>query len=203
MDIVIDTSALIAVVSDKPKIERLIHLTSGVELIAPQSVHWKFGNTLSAMLRRQRIDLSQATQAIGIYRKMPIRFVEVELEDTLEIASELGFHAYDAYLIRCATPPTHVRSKPGQGSEGNECETKRGGTMRSYTYSEARRKLDSLLDRAAEEGKVRTKRRDGRTFVVIPEEEEGSPLDVEGIDLGVTTEEIVEISQEEIRRDHE
>lgn len=75
--------------------------------------------------------------------------------------------------------------------------------MRSYTYSEARRKLDSLLDRAAEEGKVRTKRRDGRTFVVIPEEEEGSPLDVEGIDLGVTTEEIVEISQEEIRRDHE
>lgn len=102
MDIVIDTSALIAVVADEPEKERLIQLTSGAELIAPQSVHWEIGNALSAMLRRQRIVLSQATQAIGIYRKISIRFVEVELEDTLEIAGELGIYAHDAYLIRCA-----------------------------------------------------------------------------------------------------
>lgn len=75
--------------------------------------------------------------------------------------------------------------------------------MRIYTYSEARRKLASLLDRAAEEGEVRIKRRDGQTFVVMPDEEGGSPLDVEGIDLGVTTEEIVKIVQEGRKRDYE
>jgi PHD/YefM family antitoxin component YafN of YafNO toxin-antitoxin module len=75
--------------------------------------------------------------------------------------------------------------------------------MRTYTYSEARRKLASLLDRATEEGEVRIKRRDGQTFVIKPDEGKGSPLDVEGIDLGVTTEEIVKIVQEGRRRDYE
>ena len=75
--------------------------------------------------------------------------------------------------------------------------------MRTYTYSEARRKLASLLDRATEEGEVRIKRRDGQTFVIKPDEGKSSPLDVEGVDLGVTTEEIVKIVREGRRRDYE
>ena len=72
--------------------------------------------------------------------------------------------------------------------------------MRIYTYSEARRKLASLLDRAAEEGEVRIKRRDGQIFVIKPDEGKSSPLDVEDVDLGVTSEEIVKIVQEGRRR---
>jgi predicted nucleic acid-binding protein len=34
--------------------------------------------------------------------QIPIRFVDVELEETLKIADALGIYAYDAYLIRCA-----------------------------------------------------------------------------------------------------
>ena len=102
MDVVIDTSALIAVIAGEPEKEKLIRMTSGAELIAPQSVHWEIGNALSAMMKRQRIVLSQATRAIEIYKKIPIRFVEVELEDTLEIVDKLSIYAYDAYLIRCA-----------------------------------------------------------------------------------------------------
>ncbi len=102
MDVVIDTSALIAVIAGEPEKERLIQLTSGAELIAPQSVHWEIGNALSAMMKSQRIVLSQAARAIEIYQKIPIRFVEVELEASLEIVDELGIYAYDAYLIRCA-----------------------------------------------------------------------------------------------------
>ena len=75
--------------------------------------------------------------------------------------------------------------------------------MRTYTYSEARRKLASLLDRASEEGEVKIKRRDGQTFVIKPDEGKGSPLDVEGVDLGVTTEEIVKIVQEGRRREYD
>ncbi len=65
-----------------------------------------------------------------------------------------------------------------------------------YTYTEARQNLASLLDLAAREGEVRIKRRDGRIFVVKPERKRGSPLDVEGIDLGVTTDEIVQFIRE-------
>ena len=79
----------------------MIRLTRGVDLIAPHSVDWEIGNAFSAMLKRGRIRLGQAVAAIEVYRQVPIRFVDVELDQTLEIADKLGIYAYDAYLIRC------------------------------------------------------------------------------------------------------
>jgi hypothetical protein len=60
-----------------------------------------------------------------------------------------------------------------------------------YTYTEARQNLATLLNRAALEGEVRIKRRDGRVFVVRPERATTSPLDIEGIDLDLTANEII------------
>lgn len=102
MDIVVDTSVLIAVIANEPEKAALVEATTGVDLIAPHSVHWEIGNAFSAMLRRDRITLAQAVQAVQAYRKIPIRFMEVELQDTLKIADAMGVYAYDAYLIRCA-----------------------------------------------------------------------------------------------------
>jgi len=61
-----------------------------------------------------------------------------------------------------------------------------------YTYSEARQNLASLLEKAAREGEVRVKRKDGQIFVITLEVMDSSPLDVVGIDLGLTKEEIVD-----------
>ncbi len=63
--------------------------------------------------------------------------------------------------------------------------------MNIYTYSEARQNLATLLEQAQREGAVRIRRRDGQTFVIMPEQPSGSPLDVEGITLDVTADEIV------------
>ncbi|MCB9431662.1 MAG: type II toxin-antitoxin system Phd/YefM family antitoxin [Ardenticatenaceae bacterium] len=60
-----------------------------------------------------------------------------------------------------------------------------------FTYSEARQNLASLLEKAVQEGEVRVKRKDGQVFIIKPETISGSPLDVEGIDLQLTREEIV------------
>lgn len=65
-----------------------------------------------------------------------------------------------------------------------------------YTYSEARQNFASLLEQAFREGEVRIKRKDGQVFIIIPEETQGSPLDVEGINLGLTAEEILEFIHE-------
>lgn len=65
-----------------------------------------------------------------------------------------------------------------------------------YTYSEARQNLASVLDRAAREGEVRVKRKDGQVFVIRPIACGDSPLDVEGVDLGLTAEEIIDFIQE-------
>lgn len=72
--------------------------------------------------------------------------------------------------------------------------------MRIYTYSEARQRLAKLLELARKEGAVRIRRRDGRTFVIKPEQPSRSPLDVAGVDLDVTTDEIVAFVRESRRR---
>ena len=68
--------------------------------------------------------------------------------------------------------------------------------MNVYTYTEARQNLASLLDQAAREGEVRIKRKDGQVFVIRLQPKSRSPLEVEGVDLGITSEEIVEFIDE-------
>jgi len=68
--------------------------------------------------------------------------------------------------------------------------------MNTYTYSEARQKFASLLDQALKEGEVRVKRKDGRVFVIKPQPVSGSPLDIEGLELGISAGEILEAIQE-------
>lgn len=102
MEVIIDTSVLIAVITNEDEKEKLVALTTDAELIAPLSVHWEIGNAFSSLLKRKRVTLDEALQAIEIYLQIPVRFVEVELSESLEVASELGLYAYDAYLLQCA-----------------------------------------------------------------------------------------------------
>jgi predicted nucleic acid-binding protein len=102
IDIVVDASVIIAVIANEPNKPAIIQATQNVDLIAPASVHWEIGNAFSAMFKRNRIGLEDCRKAIEIYKQIPIRFLEVELEETLQIAHQLHIYAYDAYLIRCA-----------------------------------------------------------------------------------------------------
>ncbi len=65
--------------------------------------------------------------------------------------------------------------------------------MDIFTYSEARQKLSTVLDRAQYTGKVLIRRKDGRTYSLVPEKNTSSPLDVPSIKARVSTEEIVDI----------
>ncbi len=69
--------------------------------------------------------------------------------------------------------------------------------MQVYTYSEARQKLSSVLDKAEVSGKVLIRRKDGRTFALSPERAETSPLDVPSIKAQISTEELVSIVRKE------
>ena len=68
--------------------------------------------------------------------------------------------------------------------------------MNVYTFSEARQKLATVLDEAQRKGAVRIKRRDGSEFEIAPVHSPASPLDVEGVDLGLSAEEIVSVVRE-------
>jgi len=100
--IVIDTSAIIAVIVGESQRERIIQLTENKQLVAPHSLHWEIGNAFSAFFKRKRITLEQAIEAIHLYQQIPIEFVEPNLVDTLKIAAKFNIYAYDAYLLTTA-----------------------------------------------------------------------------------------------------
>ena len=63
-----------------------------------------------------------------------------------------------------------------------------------YTYSEARQNLSTLLDNvdnAQKEGEILIKRKDGSSFVVRPLNTVKSPLDIDGVNVKLSSDEIV------------
>ena len=63
---------------------------------------------------------------------------------------------------------------------------------KTYSFTEARQTLAAVLRRAEQDGEVRITRRNGKTFIIRPEETDRSPLDVPGVDTDLTLNEIVE-----------
>jgi len=68
--------------------------------------------------------------------------------------------------------------------------------MTIYSYSQARQNFSSLLNQAKEEGEVMIKRRDGSTFILKPISVQYSPLDIKGINIDISREEIVDVQRE-------
>ena len=102
MEIVIDTSALLAVVALEPERAELIRVTRGATLVAPSSVHWEIGNALSAMFKRKAIELADALRVLDGYASIPVRLVDPSLRQAVQLCRELNVYAYDAYVIACA-----------------------------------------------------------------------------------------------------
>lgn len=68
--------------------------------------------------------------------------------------------------------------------------------MKVYTVLEAGENISTVLEYARSEGAVRIQRNDGQSFLIRPETPARSPLDVPGVDLGLTADEIVEFVRE-------
>ena len=102
MKIVVDTSIVIAIITNESHKPRLISATENAELLAPASLPFELGNAFSAMFKRGRITLEEALNALGLYQKIPIAFVEISLEDSLQLAYSQHIYAYDAYMLQCA-----------------------------------------------------------------------------------------------------
>jgi len=102
MEIVVDTSVLIAVLTGEATRDHVIARTQGAELLAPGSVHWELGNAFSALLKRRRLKLTDVQAALAAFAQIPIRYVDVDLATALELTDRFGLYAYDSYLMTCA-----------------------------------------------------------------------------------------------------
>lgn len=102
MNLVVDTSVLIAVLVSEPERTKIINQTESFDLLAPGSVHWEIGNALAAMLKRKRINIDQVKTVLQAYENIPIRLRDADMEMAMDIAAQYDLYAYDAYVIACA-----------------------------------------------------------------------------------------------------
>jgi predicted nucleic acid-binding protein len=102
MKIVVDTSTVIAVIAGEPEKAKLIELTQDATIVAPPSIDWEIGNAFSAMLKRSRITLEQAIEALEIYKEIPLEIMDIDLKAAVRLAGQFNVYAYDAYILQCA-----------------------------------------------------------------------------------------------------
>ena len=98
-EIVIDTSAILAVLLSEPERGRLLMATRGADLWVPPSVPWEVGNALAALVKRRRLAAADALSTIHAFEQIPLRHVAIDLGRAVQCAAELGTYAYDAYLL--------------------------------------------------------------------------------------------------------
>lgn len=102
MNMVIDTSAIIASVMRGPERDALVEAASGHVLIAPGFVQWEVCQALSVMIRQKGIDVVEAQRGMEILDNIPLRYVDVDMAQVLSIASRMKGVAADAFLLETA-----------------------------------------------------------------------------------------------------
>ena len=102
MDVVVDTSALIAVIVGEPERNRIVEFTTGNTLIGPGSIPWEIGNAFSAMFKQNRLTLDEARKGLIIFDSIPLRYIKPDFVNALKISKHANLYAYDAYFLDCA-----------------------------------------------------------------------------------------------------
>lgn len=100
--VVVDTSAVLAVLLHEPSRDALVASTVGRSLVAAPSLPWEVGNALIAGLRRRKLIAKAVQLAWASYVQIPVRLLEIDIPAALDLASSLGLYAYDAYVLEAA-----------------------------------------------------------------------------------------------------
>lgn len=100
--VVIDTSAVLAVLLHEPQRSALIGLTRAATLLAPGSVPWEVGNGLIAGFRRGRLSAREVHDAWTSFEGIPLGLADVRIARALTLAERYRLYAYDAYVLELA-----------------------------------------------------------------------------------------------------
>jgi len=102
MIVLVDANIYLAVVLDEPEKDKIIEITHSADLISPAVLPFEVGNALSALYKRHRLEKKQIIECYSIFRQIPVRLINVDIEASLMIAANYGMYAYDAYYLETA-----------------------------------------------------------------------------------------------------
>lgn len=107
MNIIVDTSIVLAVALEEPEKTAIVEHTSGADISAPEVLTFEIGNALSAMCRRRQLSPEQVLAVHTVTQQIPIRLLSIDITGALNIALKFNIYAYDAYFLECAHTHGH------------------------------------------------------------------------------------------------
>jgi predicted nucleic acid-binding protein len=102
MKIIADTNTFIAVALNEPEKARIIRLTEGHDLIAPDVLPFEIGNALTAMMKKNALNKEEIVSAWEVVQQIPVDLRHINIKAALAVAIEYNIYAYDAYFLQCA-----------------------------------------------------------------------------------------------------
>ena len=102
MDLLVDVNILLAVALNEPEKVRIVELTTGARLVAPDVMPYEIGNALSAMMKCHRITHEQAQNIFSILNAIPIMLKQVNIAQAIKLSHQFNIYAYDAYYLETA-----------------------------------------------------------------------------------------------------
>jgi predicted nucleic acid-binding protein len=101
-NIVIDTSAILAVLLDEPEKPAIVEASMRSVVCAPASLRWEVGNAATAGVKRRPLTTERARQLVTDFEQVTIRELVIDLLRAVDLGLELGIYAYDAYILEAA-----------------------------------------------------------------------------------------------------
>ena len=102
MKITADTNTFIAVALNEPEKRRIIRLTEGHDIIAPDVLPFEIGNALTAMMKKKALKKNEVASAWEAVQHIPVDLRNTDIKSALKIAIKFNIYAYDAYFLECA-----------------------------------------------------------------------------------------------------
>jgi len=103
MEILLDASAIIAVIADEPESQTVINCTKNAVIVSPNIISCEIANALTRMMKKKIIiSQKQMIDLIKNFKSIPIKLVDIDLEKALEIAWQFNIYAYDAFYLEAA-----------------------------------------------------------------------------------------------------
>ena len=103
MEILLDASAIIAVIANEPEREYVIKNTRNSKIVSPDIIAIEIFNALTRMMRKNVIDSKEKMIELHKnFKKMPIKIEEIDIEKAIEIAWKYKIYAYDACYLETA-----------------------------------------------------------------------------------------------------
>ena len=101
-EIVIDTSSILDFLLNQKRKEIILKTVGNSRLVAPSCLPYEIGESINKLIKKDLITVVDGVSVYHEFARIPIRFIEPDISNSIVISGETGCSAYESYYISLA-----------------------------------------------------------------------------------------------------